>query len=138
MSITDSAQDAVTRAAIRQARTSSARQSASRAGFGALGALIVLAIWYAVAISEVFGPGLIPSPDEVAGTTLVGREAELARLRMVVARLHGDGGRVVLVEGEAGIGKSRLVREVRESTPAVTWLREQGVTVEPIEKNVIE
>jgi NitT/TauT family transport system permease protein len=66
MTVTDSTQDAVTRAAVRQARTASARQRASRAGFGVLGALIVLAIWYTVALSEVFGSGLVPRPDEIA------------------------------------------------------------------------
>jgi DNA-binding CsgD family transcriptional regulator/tetratricopeptide (TPR) repeat protein len=40
---------------------------------------------------------------------LVGRAAEVAALRWAVA---GPGPRLVLVEGEAGIGKTRLVREL--------------------------
>src|SRR4051794_12648145 len=41
----------------------------------------------------------------------VGRSAELQTLRACVPRRDGDGHRVVLLGGEAGSGKSRLVRE---------------------------
>src|SRR5690349_6477636 len=41
----------------------------------------------------------------------VGRSAELERLRTLMPRAEGEGRRVVLVGGEAGSGKSRLVRE---------------------------
>jgi len=41
----------------------------------------------------------------------VGRSAELDRLRTLLPRADGEGRRVVLVGGEAGSGKSRLVRE---------------------------
>jgi tetratricopeptide (TPR) repeat protein len=44
-------------------------------------------------------------------TTLVGRDEELARLRAFYERAKSGAGQVVLVEGEAGIGKSRLVDE---------------------------
>ena len=37
------------------------------------------------------------------------REAELAKLRLLVAESKSSGGRVVLLRGEAGIGKSTLV-----------------------------
>jgi DNA-binding CsgD family transcriptional regulator len=43
--------------------------------------------------------------------TMVGRPAELDVLRSAIAEVAGGSGRVVLVEGEPGIGKSRLVRE---------------------------
>jgi NitT/TauT family transport system permease protein len=89
MSITDSTQDAVTRAAARQARTSSARQSASRTGFGVLGALIVLALWYAVAVTEVFGSGLVPRPDEVAAAGWTGFSSDglLFDVRVSITRV---------------------------------------------------
>ena len=52
------------------------------------------------------------------GTTLCGREVELARLRGVLAEASDGAGSVILVAGEAGIGKSRLAgqvaREARE------------------------
>ena len=44
-------------------------------------------------------------------TALYGRDEELARLRALVDGVERGEGRVVLVEGEAGIGKSRLVDE---------------------------
>jgi DNA-binding NarL/FixJ family response regulator len=47
---------------------------------------------------------------------LVGRDDELRRLRQVVA--SGDGMRVALVGGEAGIGKTRLIDEALHAAPA--------------------
>jgi serine/threonine protein kinase/tetratricopeptide (TPR) repeat protein len=47
-------------------------------------------------------------------TALHGRDAEMGRLRAAYERAKAGEGRVVLVEGEAGIGKSRLVDEFVE------------------------
>ncbi len=44
-------------------------------------------------------------------TALYGREAEIARLRALFAKAKAGDGQTILVEGEAGIGKSRLVDE---------------------------
>ena len=44
-------------------------------------------------------------------TALYGRDAELARLRVLYEKSKSGDGQVALVEGEAGIGKSRLVDE---------------------------
>ena len=53
------------------------------------------------------GPLRLPSPSP-----FVGRSAELAALRVLVPREAGERGRLALLGGEAGSGKSRLVREL--------------------------
>lgn len=52
----------------------------------------------------------------VAGldSPLVGRQVELAALRGALERLRGGQGGIVTTVGEAGIGKSRLVAELRK------------------------
>ncbi len=45
-------------------------------------------------------------------SALYGRDAELARLQVSYARARGGEGRVMLIEGEAGVGKTRLVDEL--------------------------
>ena len=57
---------------------------------------------------------------------LVGREDELRELRSVVRAMTEGVGAVVLVEGDPGIGKSRLVAEVRSASD-VLWLRGRSV-----------
>ena len=65
-----------------------------------------------------------------ATTPMVGRERELERATQVAERaLAGQGG-VLLVTGDPGIGKSRLVEEVRDRVagPGVTWLEGRCVS----------
>jgi predicted ATPase len=65
---------------------------------------------------------------EVAGSTgltpLVGREQEVALLRERWAQVKDGMGQVVLLSGEAGIGKSRLVQVLQEQVAAEpqAWL----------------
>ncbi len=55
----------------------------------------------------------LPGPLRLASSSpFVGRSAELATLRALVPRETGERGRLALVGGEAGSGKSRLVREL--------------------------
>src|SRR5947209_5561501 len=49
-------------------------------------------------------------PVGVVSPVLVGRDAELRRLREAIARTVDGGSGVVLVGGEAGVGKSRLLQ----------------------------
>jgi predicted ATPase len=54
----------------------------------------------------------LPAPLRVSSPfPFVGRAAELEKLRMLLPTAEGEGRRVVLLGGEAGSGKSRLVRE---------------------------
>jgi WD40 repeat protein/DNA-binding SARP family transcriptional activator len=59
-------------------------------------------------------PSLDPRGREPAGAPLVGRDAELARLRGLWRRACAGAGTSVLVTGPPGIGKTRLVREFAE------------------------
>ena len=55
---------------------------------------------------------LLPGPLRLTSSfPFVGRSAELERLRTLMPSGDGDGTRVVLLGGEPGSGKSRLVRE---------------------------
>jgi predicted ATPase len=62
----------------------------------------------------------------------VGRTAEAEQLACAVGNLQAGRGGVVLVEGEAGIGKSRLVAEIRQSlkdtAPGLRWLEGRGLS----------
>ena len=62
-----------------------------------------------------------PPPDVVL-TRFVARDIELEQLRRV-QQIAGQGhGQVVGIVGEAGVGKSRLVREFLHSQPTADWL----------------
>ena len=50
-------------------------------------------------------------PQRVSATVMVGRDAPLGTLREVYASIGVSGGRVVVIGGEAGAGKTRLVTE---------------------------
>jgi DNA-binding CsgD family transcriptional regulator/tetratricopeptide (TPR) repeat protein len=52
---------------------------------------------------------------------LLEREAQLASLREYAAEASRGDGRLVLITGEAGAGKSALVEGAREILPAATW-----------------
>lgn len=71
-----------------------------------------------LALYQVRREGIAQSRFEVAVqaglTPLVGREKEVALLLELWEKAQRASGQVVLVTGEAGIGKSRLVNELRE------------------------
>jgi DNA-binding CsgD family transcriptional regulator/tetratricopeptide (TPR) repeat protein len=56
-------------------------------------------------------PDLPGSLRSTSASPFVGRAAELEKLRTLMPRADGEGGRVALIAGEPGVGKSRLVRE---------------------------
>jgi DNA-binding CsgD family transcriptional regulator len=61
----------------------------------------------------------LPGPLRlVRSLPFVGRARELTALRMLVPRVEGESSRAVLIGGEAGSGKSRLVRELAREVAA--------------------
>ena len=76
------------------------------------------ALYTAILRGEVTAParpgqadaGSGPAGAGAAGVGLVGRNDELARLEAVAARARGGAAEVVVVDGEAGIGKTTLLR----------------------------
>jgi class 3 adenylate cyclase len=58
-------------------------------------------------------------------TAFVGRAAELDRLRAALGESEQGRGQVVLIVGESGIGKTRLLREARSESSSVEWLEGQ-------------
>jgi len=57
---------------------------------------------------------------------LVGRASQLATLQLLVEQAKRGEGHLVLISGEAGIGKSRLVTELKTSTTSQGFLLLQG------------
>jgi class 3 adenylate cyclase/tetratricopeptide (TPR) repeat protein len=67
--------------------------------------------------------------SEAGLSTFVGREAELAALLSASEEARAGRGRVVAIVGEAGIGKSRLLWELRTRLPAGTMAWVEGTCV---------
>lgn len=68
----------------------------------------------------------LPYAKPVVCPILVGREPHLESLQGLLAQASGRQGQVVLVAGEAGIGKSRLLAEVRQRASGHEALILQG------------
>jgi DNA-binding SARP family transcriptional activator/tetratricopeptide (TPR) repeat protein len=81
------------------------------------GTLVATATATATATARVAMPATVPAVGTVVPPALVGRSAELGHLRDAYDTIDGSA-RVVLLEGEAGIGKTRLAEELLRETPA--------------------
>ncbi len=60
-------------------------------------------------------------PHALNATPIVGRERELTQLEQLRVQAAGGDGAVLLVSGDSGIGKTRLVAELARSARAVGW-----------------
>lgn len=82
--------------------------------------------------------GIIAQPGQLRGiegldSPLVGRVAEIESLRTAVTELADGRGQVVSVMGDAGLGKSRLVAELRRSASeqdGLMWLEGRSLSYE--------
>jgi class 3 adenylate cyclase len=100
-------------------------EKGERFEFRALGPLSLKGKAQPVPVLELLGGGAAGERGEdLPATPFIGRDAELARLRLRLARAAAGAGGVVAVVGEAGIGKSRLLAELRASPEAagLRWL----------------
>lgn len=98
-----------------------ARRLVHRFVFEPLGALSVKGRTEQVMASRLVGP--IRGDAVSRLRALVGREAEIDRLRAVVANFETGRGQALLILGEPGIGKTRMLAELRSLLPAhITWL----------------
>src|SRR5205085_7334263 len=68
----------------------------------------------------------VPLDTPVLCPVLIGRVHDLTALRSLVDRAKSGQGQVALLSGEAGIGKSRLVAEVKTSAASHDFLLLQG------------
>jgi class 3 adenylate cyclase/predicted ATPase len=93
-----------------------------------LGTSVLKGLTQPVEVYQVLHESMARSRLEAAGGTglipLVGREQEVALLRERWAQVKEGLGQVVLLSGEAGIGKSRLVQVLKEQVAAEpqAWL----------------
>jgi class 3 adenylate cyclase/predicted ATPase len=97
-------------------------------GYQSLGTPLMKGVAQPLAVYQVLYESMARSRLEAAGPTsltpLVGREPEVALLRERWAQVKDGLGQVVLLSGEAGIGKSRLVQVLTEQVASEphAWL----------------
>ena len=104
------------------------RSIAGRLATEALGTRVLRGVDQPLRLHRVLSARLVPEPATGAETPFVGRSAELRSIVQAWDVAYAGTGRVVTVTGEAGIGKSRLVREFRARTVGTPhlWLESAG------------
>jgi predicted ATPase len=68
----------------------------------------------------------VPSQKSVVCPVLIDRVGDLATLQELIDQVRRGSGQVVLLSGEAGIGKTRLVAEVKTEALAQSFQVVQG------------
>jgi class 3 adenylate cyclase/primosomal protein N'' len=84
-----------------------------------------------VQVYRVTGTKETPERSVGVGSSLVGREKELSQLELQIHRLINGTGGIVTITGEAGIGKSRLMAELRrtEAVRKTTLLEGRALSI---------
>jgi class 3 adenylate cyclase/tetratricopeptide (TPR) repeat protein len=102
-----------------------ARQLDAHLALEPLGALDLRGLSEAVTVFRLTGARADPAGERVslrARTAFVGREREAVTLQSLVADLARGQGRVAGIVGEPGVGKSRLLSELRQAVgESVAW-----------------
>ena len=78
-----------------------------------------------VEVFRVIGPRAQPARErgiEGLDSPMVGRDKELETLQRLVSELELGSGQIVSVIGDAGLGKSRIITEMRQKAAALNWL----------------
>ena len=70
-------------------------------------------------MTEALSDGISVAEGGTAAALLLERDGELAELGAALSRARNRSGRVVLIEGAGGIGKTRLLDETRERARAI-------------------
>jgi class 3 adenylate cyclase len=98
-----------------------ARRLAHRFAFEPLGDLVVKGRADPVRVGQLAGP--LAATRAARLRPLVGRDQEIAQLGATVTELEAGRGQALLIVGEPGIGKTRLLAEFRSLlSERVTWL----------------
>jgi tetratricopeptide (TPR) repeat protein len=99
------------------------RATSQAADYEPLGAQAMKGLQGAVQVWRLTGM----KRDAAAGVPLVGRRAELEQCRAVFSAIgEGASGAVVVVRGEPGIGKTRLVEEMQSIAASLGFARHMG------------
>lgn len=75
--------------------------------------------------------GLKPIPKSVRGidglrSPMIGRDTHLSVLKSALSNLKYNQGKAIAIIAESGLGKSRLLLELRESSTEVAWIEARG------------
>jgi DNA-binding CsgD family transcriptional regulator len=73
---------------------------------------------------------LVPVQHDVVCPTLVGRESQIAAVRAVLDTARAGAAQVALIVGEAGVGKSRLLREMTATAASSGFFVLRGASFE--------
>lgn len=85
-------------------------------------ALLPIRVKGKVGLVRVYRPTLETPRRVVSTAAIIGRRAEIAAIEKLLDDVQAGATRVLIIEGEAGIGKSRLVDELKRTA------RERGLT----------